>query len=222
MRWLEHRRQLRLSRQETDKDITTFGEELRLLDAEVVDRSLDEATRQDYQHALDAYDDAKLSLAAVKHAEDIRSVTQILEDGRYAIACVRARLAGQPLPTRRPPCFFNPAHGPSTEDVDWAPAGGAVRSVPACAADAERIRAGAEPAIRTILDGSRRLPYWQAGPAYSPWAQGYYSAWSGGDLLTGILLGSALDDLDGWGGTSEAVGADGGDGSFFGGDDSLG
>ena len=137
-------------------------------------------------------------------------MTGILNDGRYAVASVRARLAGEPLPARRPPCFFDPAHGPSTQDVEWAPPGGAVRTVPACAADAQRVLAGVDPAVRTVLDGSQRVPYWQAGPAYSPWAYGYYGAWGGGDLLTGILIGSALSDLDGFGDADGFTGTDGG------------
>ena len=199
MTWLERRRQLRLSSRETDKDITTFGEELQRLDVEVADRTLDEGAQQDYRRALDAYDDAKPALAAARRADDIRSVTRILDDGRYAVASVRARLAGEPLPTRRPPCFFDPAHGPSTQDVEWAPPGGAGRTVPACAADAQRVLAGVDPAVRTVLDGSQRVPYWQAGPAYSPWAYGYYGAWGGGDLLTGVLIGTALSDGGGFG-----------------------
>ena len=44
-----------------------------------------------------------------------------------------------PLPAKRPPCFFNPAHGPSSQNVEWAPPGGVARDVPACPADAERV-----------------------------------------------------------------------------------
>jgi hypothetical protein len=215
MKWRQRRIQLASSTNETSKDITTFGEELQLLDAEVASRTLDEAMRQDYQQALDAYEDAKLSLSAVKKPEDISHVTQILEDGRYAVASVKARVAGDPLPQRRSPCFFNPAHGPSTQDVDWAPAGGAIRSVPACAADSERVLAGAEPSIRTVLDGGQRVPYWQGGPAYAPWAGGYYSRWGGSDLLTGLLIGSALSDSGGFYGSQGSNGGDSDGGGFF-------
>ena len=213
MKWLDRRRQLQLSSHETNEDITKFGEELQLLDLEVADHRLDEAMQQDYRGALDAYDDAKVSLNVVKKPDQIRHVTEILEDGRYRVASVKARLAGEPLPLKRPPCFFNPAHGPSTQDVDWAPPGGVVRSTPACAADSERVLAGADPSIRTVMDGSRRVPYWQGGPAYAPWAQGYYSRWGGGDLLTGLLIGSAFSG--GFGGFEnggyESAGDSGGD-----------
>lgn len=175
----------------TDEDITTFGDELRDLDLDVVGHQLDTATQQDYQRALDAYEHAKDSLAQVRVADDVRHVTQILEDGRYAIACVKARVAGQPLPVKRPPCFFNPAHGPSTQNVSWAPAGGSVREIPACAADAERVLAGADPYIRTVPVGAARVPYWQDA-SYAPYAQGYYSNWQTDQVVRGLAIGTAV------------------------------
>jgi hypothetical protein len=178
-----------------DEDITVFGEELQRLDLEVTGSTLDEATRADYQRALDAYDAAKSSIEQVSTPEDIRNVTSILEDGRYAVACVKARLAGAPLPQRRPPCFFNPQHGPSTTQVSWAPPGGIPREVPACAADAERVLAGAEPDSRQVMIGSRRVPYWQGGPAYQPMMAGYFGGFAGSGLLPGFLVGMVTADL---------------------------
>jgi hypothetical protein len=184
--------QLATSKKAADEDVTKFGEELQRLDSDVAGHALDEPMQQDYQRALDAYDNAKMSLDAVTKPEEIRHVTEILEDGRYAVACVKARIAGEPLPAKRPPCFFNPAHGPSSTDVEWAPPGGALRRVPACPADAERVLAGADPYIRTVQVGAQRVPYWEGGPAYAPWAQGYYSRWSGSEMLSGMLIGSML------------------------------
>jgi hypothetical protein len=184
--------QLATSRKAADEDVTKFGEELQRLDSEVAGHALDEPMQQDYQRALDAYDNAKMSLDAVTKPEEIRHVTEILEDGRYAVACVKARIAGEPLPAKRPPCFFNPAHGPSSTDVEWAPPGGVLRRVPACPADAERVLAGADPYIRTVQVGAQRVPYWEGGAAYAPWAQGYYSRWSGSEMLSGMLIGSML------------------------------
>ncbi len=200
--------QLSVSKRAADEDVTKFGEELQRLDSEVAGHALDEGMQQDYQRALDAYDDSKMSLDAVQKPDEIRHVTEILEDGRYAVACVKARIAGDPLPAKRPPCFFNPAHGPSSRDVDWAPAGGVLRSVPACPADAERVLAGADPYIRTVQVGAQRVPYWEGGQAYAPWAQGYYSRWSGSDMLSGVLIGSFLFGGMGnvFGGVGEGMG----------------
>jgi hypothetical protein len=200
--------QLTAVKRVAEEDVTKFGEELQVLDSDVAGHALDEAMQQDYTRALDSYDDAKRSLDAVTKPDEIKHVTEILEDGRYAMACVKARVANQPLPQKRPPCFFNPQHGPSTENVTWAPPGGAPRDVPACAADAERVKVGADPYIRTVAVGAQRVPYWEGGPAYQPYAQGYYSSWRGSDMLTGMMIGGLLfggGDL--FGGIGEGIGA---------------
>jgi hypothetical protein len=143
---------------------------------------------------------------------------------------VVARAEGRPLPTRRPPCFFNPAHGPSTTDIEWAPAGGQQRQIPVCAADADRVRQGAEPDIRTVRQGAGRVPYWQGGPAYSPYASGYFGGYAMSGLLPGFLLGSMLGGWDGgdpgngggdWSGDSGDGGGDAG-GDFGGGGSDAG
>ncbi|MGH8894748.1 MAG: hypothetical protein ACRDWY_15810 [Actinomycetes bacterium] len=198
-----------------EEDVTRLGEDVALLDTDTAGRQLDEATRQDYRRALDSYDAAKAALDRVRTPDDIRGITGILEDGRYAVACVLARLDGRPVPARRPPCFFNPQHGPSTDDVDWAPPGGAPRPVPACPADAERVRAGAEPDVRKVPVGAGRQPYWQGGPGYGPYAQGYFSPFAGSGLLPGVLLGAVMfGGFGGWDGD----GSDGGDSGGGGGD----
>jgi hypothetical protein len=181
-----------------EEDVTVFGEELQQLDTDLAGRDIDEATRADYQRALDSYEAAKKSLAAVRHPEEVRHVTEILEDGRYAVACVEARVAGAPLPVRRAPCFFNPQHGPSVRDVTWSPAGGAPRDVPACELDAQRVESGAEPDARKVMVGSRRMPYWEAGPTYTPWAAGYFGGFGVMNaLFMGTLLGASFGAFDG-------------------------
>lgn len=206
------------------EDITAFGEDLANLDAEISGHELDEGATADYQRALDAYESVKEAGDSISQPEDIRHVTEVIEDGRYAIACVRARVSGGPLPTRRPPCFFDPRHGLSVADVSYIPADGVERQVPACALDTERVRAGAEPDTRKVLVGSSRVPYWDGGRAYAPYAAGYF----GVDALTWLFIGSlAFNDFgDGGyeGGSSEdndtsGAGGDGDGGGFFDGGD---
>jgi hypothetical protein len=215
---------LEAARRAAEEDVTRFGEELGRLDEEVHMGVVDEAMLQDWQRALDSYDAAKRSLEAAERPEDVRHVTTALEDGRYAVACVRARKEGRPLPTRRPPCFFNPAHGPSTTDVSWAPPGGQQRQIPVCAADADRLEQGAEPDIRTVPQGAGRVPYWQGGPAYSPWAMGYFGAYAATGLLPAFMLGSLLSTswdggaVDGFDTGSGSEGGGGGDAGDAGGD----
>jgi hypothetical protein len=186
------------------EDVTALGVELQGLDVELAGRQLDEGANADYQRALDSYEAAKTAADAITRPEQVQDVTQILEDGRYAIACVRARVAGATLPQRRPPCFFDPRHGLSVEDVPYAPAGGAQRQVPACALDAERVKAGAEPDARQVLVGTRRLPYWQAGPAYRPYAAGYFGGFG---PLDWIFMGFMFEGLgDGLGALAGGLG----------------
>src|SRR6478672_6888423 len=179
-----------------EEDVTALGVELQDLDIDLAGQPLDAGANADYQRALDAYESAKEAAAALTRPEDVKHVTEILEDGRYAMACVRARVAGDPLPQRRPPCFFDPRHGMSVADVPWVPPGGAQRDVPACALDVERVRAGAEPDIRKVMVGSRRVPHWQRGRAHPPHAHPPSPRFPPLDwMFMGMLFGGGFDGL---------------------------
>ncbi|MCH1866398.1 hypothetical protein [Nocardioides sp. CFH 31398] len=223
-RELEAAESFRKVRVPVDEDVTRFGEELSDLHIETLTDELDTAMRQDYQRALDSYEQAKQLLKDAQQADDLKAVTTALEDGRYAMACVLARRDGRELPTRRPPCFFNPNHGPADRDINWAPPGGVEREVPVCAADADRVRQGAEPDVRKVRDGNRMVPYYEAGPAYGAYAQGYF----GGFVMSGILPAMFLTSMmmpyggfdSGYGDGGDMGGGDvgGGDGGDGGGD----
>ncbi|WP_030958485.1 hypothetical protein [Streptomyces sp. NRRL S-378] len=196
-----------------DEDITAFGEELERLDFHPGEPGADDAMRADYERGLDSYEKAKQIMASVERPEEVTGVTQALEDGRYALACLDARRTGRPVPERRAPCFFDPRHGPSTEDATWAPATGAARTVPVCTADAVRLRDGLDPAVRTVDTDHGPRPYYDAGPAYGPWAGGYF----GGGILPGLLMGTMLGSMM----STPAYAADyggGTDGGYEGGD----
>ncbi|MFK0010279.1 hypothetical protein [Streptomyces sp. NPDC091027] len=174
-----------------DEDITAFGEELERLDFHPGEPGADDPMRGDYEQGLDSYEKAKQIMASVRYPEEVKGVTQALEDGRYALACLDARRQGEPVPERRAPCFFDPRHGPSTEDAAWAPPAGATRTVPVCTADAVRLREGLDPAVRTVDTATGPRPYYDAGPAYGPWAGGYF----GGGILPGLLMGTMLGSM---------------------------
>jgi hypothetical protein len=144
----------------------------------------------------------------------------------------KAQLAGQPAPERRPPCFFDPRHGPSTTEVDWAPQEGASRPVPVCAACATDIADRRQPNARTVdVDGQRR-PWWTAPAPYAGYYGGYFSPFAGvgggflGGLLVGEMLGGGLGGHGGWGepgiaadsGWDQNGGGDFDSGDFGGGD----
>ncbi|MFE9559332.1 hypothetical protein ACFYOD_38630 [Streptomyces sp. NPDC006703] len=178
-----------------DEDITAYGEELDRLAFTPSEPGATDEMRQNYENALDAYDKAKEQMAAARVPQDVQPVTETLADGRFALATLAARRKGGPLPERRVPCFFDPRHGPSTIDIEWAPAGGAPRPVPACAADVARINAGQDPEARLVHTDQGPQPYWNAGPAYAPWAGGYFGG--AGGLLGGLLVGTMLGSLIG-------------------------
>ncbi|MET9736086.1 hypothetical protein ABZZ79_37325 [Streptomyces sp. NPDC006458] len=171
-----------------DEDITAFGEELDRLDFHPAEPGADDAMRSDYEHALDTYEQAKRLMEQAARPEDVRAVTQALDDGRFSLARLAARREGASLPERRPPCFFDPRHGTSVADAEWTPGSGATREVPVCAADQARLADGLDPMVREVETVSGRRPYWDAGPAYGPWAGGYF----GGGLLPGLLVGTLL------------------------------
>ena len=186
------------------EDVTALGEELQRLDTELAGSELDPGANADYQRALDSYESAKTAADAITRPDQVQDVTKILDDGRYAMACVKARVAGEPLPTRRPACFFDPRHGLSVADVPFAPSGGAERQVPACALDAERVRAGADPDTRQVMVGTRRVPYWEGGRAYRPYAAGYFG---GVGPLDWIFMGFMFEGMgDGLGALAAGMG----------------
>ncbi|MEY9855346.1 cell division protein FtsN [Catenulispora sp. GAS73] len=209
-----------------DEDITAYGEVLDRLDFSPGDPAATDEMRADYSKALDQYEAAKGAAAAAQRPEDMKNVTEALDEGRFALATLDARRKGAPLPERRPPCFFDPRHGPSVGEVTWAPPGGAPRPVPACAADMTRVDTGQQPQVRQVETAYGPQPYYNAGPAYAPWAGGYFSGGVLPALMIGTVMGSMFSGHDtyvennyydngggGWGdggGGGEAGGGDGG------------
>jgi hypothetical protein len=166
---------LEIARQLADEDVTVLGEQLQRLDAEVADHPLDEAARRDYQTALDAYESAQRAVPRIVSADELSQVTDTLTAGRFALACVQARVAGEPLPERRTPCFFNPQHGPAVTDVSFTPPAHGTRIVPACAQDAARVERGERPDLRRVRLNGQLQPYWEAGAAYLPYGRNYFT-----------------------------------------------
>jgi hypothetical protein len=209
------RRQAELAqvKKAAQEDLLALAEDIRALDIDVEMPGVSDAARADYAAAVTAYERADASLDRAGSPDELEPVTAAIEEGRFAMVSAKARLEGRDPPERRPPCFFDPRHGPSTRDVEWAPPGGAPRPVPACEADAQAVERGLEPAHREVEVGGRRVPYWQAGPEFAPWAGGYF-----GGLLPGILIGSMLGG--GWAlGSPESSGAAVDESGDFGGDD---
>ena len=195
-------------------EVIALGEEIRELDLDVEMPGADADAKRHYGLAVERYQEAEQALDGARRPDDLRAVSEGLEEGRWAMLAARAKLAGQDAPERRAPCFFDPRHGPSVTDVEWAPARGEPRPVPVCAADAVRVQKGEDPESREVSINGRSMPYWQAGPAYGPFAGGFFA----GGLVPGLFLGSMLGG--GFGMFGEAQASDMGDfgGGFGGGD----
>jgi hypothetical protein len=183
-------------RRTVDEDITAYGEVLDELDFGPAAPYATDEMRRDYSAALDQYEAAKAASAAAREPAAMKAVTEALEDGRFALATLAARRSGAPLPERRPPCFFDPRHGPSVGDVTWAPPGGAPRPVPACAADMTRVADGQLLSVRQVATQNGPQPYYNAGPAYGPWAGGYFGGY-GGDVLPALMVGTLMGSFFG-------------------------
>ena len=179
------------ARASLDADITRFGDELRDLDLDVVGIELSEEAQTNYSEALDAYENAKQAMNQARYESDATAITHILEEGRYAMACVKSHAQGKPMPERRPPCFFDPAHGPSAKNVTWAPPGGAPREVPACALDAARVTSGSDPHIRMVQQGYQAVPYWQ-DQGHAAYARGYYEPYGLDPVVQGLAKGALM------------------------------
>src|SRR5690606_7579807 len=94
----EQRAALEKLRVVVDEDITAFGEELDRLDFHPSEPGADDAMRGDYERALDAYEQAKTLMAAARRLEDVKAVTQAVEDGRFSLSVLAARREGRELP----------------------------------------------------------------------------------------------------------------------------
>jgi hypothetical protein len=186
--------------------------------------------KQEYDAALASYDTASSSFDRAARPKQLEAVTSALEEGRYHMAVAEALVEGRTPPERRAPCFFDPRHGPSARDVDWAPPGGTPRPVPACEADAQAVERGLEPASRQVMARGQMVPYWNAPPYFGPWAGGYFMPFGGTGFLSGLFLGELLGGAYGgwgygsWGGSGNSGGfgswdSGGGGGDFGGGMD---
>src|SRR4051812_199564 len=147
-------------RRAADEDRAALGEDIRALDLDVEMPGADARAKEDYGRALDAFERAGTMLATARRPADFEALTGRLEEGRWAMESAKARLAGREPPERRPPCFFDPRHGPSARDVEWAPPGGAPRPVPTCEADAQRVERGEEPTTRELELAGNRVPWY--------------------------------------------------------------
>ena len=199
-------------------DLVALGDEIRALEIDMDMPGVSDAARADYETAVNAYQRADQAWRLAQRPDDLEPVGSALEEGRWAMESARARLEDREPPERRSPCFFDPRHGPSAREVEWAPPGGEPRLVPVCEADAQRVDRGEDPEAREVTVGGQRMPYWAAGPMYAPFMGGFYGAGILPGLLIGTSLGGVWNEPSGDFGGGDWGGGDFGGGDFGGGD----
>ncbi len=161
---------------QVDAEITAFGEALAQHSFVPRQHADDQGLLADYERALDAYEQAKRDFVGDRNLRDAADVMRALDEGRHALACVDAVAAGLARPERRPLCYFDPRHGPSTGEIQWAPPEGTVRTVSVCAADAIRLSEGMPP-IDTGRRPDPRPPTPSGRRISSPRRSDPYDAW---------------------------------------------
>ena len=175
-------------------DITRLRSAIAALGDDVADHPFNEQLQQAYQQALDEYDTARSQVSSATRASMVAAATSAASRAQASLAEVRALLAGTDLPARRPPCFFDPSHGPSVTSVAWS-GDQQIRHLPACSDCAGRVLTGQEPRVRMATSGNQRLPYWRSS-SLAPWASGYFDAWLSDPLLgeaVALLVGPSVD-----------------------------
>ena len=80
--------------------------------------------------------------------------------------------------------------------MSWAPPGGVEREIPVCFPCHGRLAEGTAPDIRRVRFGNRTVPWFQAGPAYGSYVEGYYGRYARDGrfpefVVAAMLLGGA-------------------------------
>ena len=200
-------------------DLVALGEDIRALELDMQMPGANAEAQRAYASAVEAYERANRTWERALSPKDLKPAAEELEEGRYAMLWAREVLAGRTPPERRTPCFFDPRHGPSARDVSWAPPGETARAVPACEADAQRVERGAQPDTRYVESDGKRVPFYEAGPAFAPFYSGFFPGILIGSMVAGGWDNPTPSDYSGSSGWSSGgdFGGGGGGGDFGGG-----
>ena len=94
------------------EDVVELGDEIRALDLDISMPGASEEAQEHYETALGAYERASSAVDRVQSPRDLEPVGAAVEEGRYAMACARARLEGRELPERTRALLLRPAPRP--------------------------------------------------------------------------------------------------------------
>ncbi|WP_396455088.1 hypothetical protein [Actinomadura sp.] len=171
-------------REQAGHEVVAFGE---LLDE--TDVPSGERTDALLTTALDAYQAAGKTLDAARGVPDLAGVLVLLDRGRDALASAQSVARGGPEIPHSPLCFFNPLHGDAASKIEWRPIGSRRRlRVHACRDCTRAARAKETPDILMDRRDGRDVPYFEADPTRSVWAETGYGQLRE-DLVHRILRG---------------------------------
>ena len=114
-------KQLAAVKEAAREDLVALADDVAELEDDV---ERDPDAKEDYLLALEQYALASERFDRARTPEQLEPVAKALDEGRYLMTRAKARLEGRALPERRLPCFFDPRHGPSVNDVLFTPPGG--------------------------------------------------------------------------------------------------
>ncbi|HEX6149663.1 hypothetical protein [Nocardioides sp.] len=202
--------ELDLARTLAEEDVRAFGEQLERLGVDVAASDVAHIAKQHHQTAIDIHADAQSMVAASATAGEISDLIATLARGHHAAACVRAHLAGEPVPESTLPCFFNPQHGQSSRKVTWTSPRRGTHRVPACARCATRVAVREKPDVRTISISGHRAPYWEAGAALHPYCRGYFPGTGASSSMAWLYDSRVVGPAAAGGADAPSFGAHGG------------
>jgi hypothetical protein len=127
-------------------------EDLAELEARLAVRE-EELEDDPYYEACGLHIDATEQLGRAGTLAGIRAVGALARRSRAILAATNETA---------PACMFDPAHGSAVGLVRFAPGGGEMERVPACAPCAGAVADGHVPAIRMATVDGRPQPYWRS------------------------------------------------------------
>jgi hypothetical protein len=178
--WARRRRRRREDAEVTDALRPGLNEEVIALEQQVgalpASDTADVSART--RKVLDLVEEARHRLDDPLRSDtpsEIEEVVTRLADARYELVAIAALRAGQPVPERTAPCFFDPRHGPSVAERPFTPSYGSEREVPVCAQCRDTLDAKQTPAVYEIAVGGTTKPYWDWDRISRPYVNGYWN-----------------------------------------------
>lgn len=164
-----------LSRALAWQDLDTLRERCELVDPLLEGAVVADDVVEHARAARAAHGAAERGLHEASTAQELVAAVRLVAGGRQHLAFVEAYVAGEAPPAERPPCLFDPAHGPSPTDATWTSVRYGTRVVPACLHDAVLLAAGVPPDRRTVEVEGRQMAWWEAGAEALPYLLGYFT-----------------------------------------------